>query len=155
MQDLEESTIADHFAAPVVIPVVPRNSSFPRDSVPRYVTEKVPLASLISDAYPPSDDLCLKMLDFGRGKATFSSSSNNSAGLLTYLCIISLIDKRPERDLPGAAPLRSGLPKFMCVCFQLAAGEIESACRKEADIWAVGCIVSVVAEKPYQTAVDF
>lgn len=70
LQQFDERTIADYFADPTVITVVPRDPSFPRDLIPSYVAESVSLESFILDkhCFSPSEEICLKILDFGRGR---------------------------------------------------------------------------------------
>jgi hypothetical protein len=75
LQAFDEETIAEYFANPQIIPVVPRDPSFQRDSVPSYVADSVSIQSFIKDegAFPENEDVCLKVLDFGRGKLLASS----------------------------------------------------------------------------------
>lgn len=70
LQQFDEEAIADYFADPPIIPVVPRDPSFPRESIPSYIAEKVSLGSFILEkkAFPLSEEVCFKVFDFGRGK---------------------------------------------------------------------------------------
>ncbi|KAK1771950.1 hypothetical protein QBC33DRAFT_511431 [Phialemonium atrogriseum] len=114
LQDFDEEAIADHFANPVVIPVIPRDPSSPRDSIPTYITECVSLGSFLADnhCFPPSEEFRLKTLDFGRDKEI--------------------------TELPGAAPPMVRPPEVYI--YSLSDGKVGSIWSKEADIWAIGCI---------------
>lgn len=88
LQQFDERTIADYFADPAVIIVVPRDPSFPRDSIPSYVAECVSLGSFIQDkhCFPPSEEICVKILDFGRG-GPISRSRYITAKVLIGPCL--------------------------------------------------------------------
>lgn len=141
LQEFAERTIADHFANPEVIPVVPRDPSFPRNTVPSYLTETASLGPLIMDSgsLTPSEELCLKIFDFGR--SMFMKISNmryiiadRSASTASWINELVL-------DLPGAAPPTIRPPEVYI--HELSDGEAESPWSKEADTWAVGCIVGL------------
>ncbi|KAG8425778.1 hypothetical protein J3459_009698 [Metarhizium acridum] len=123
LQQFDEGAIADYFADPPLIPVVPRDASFPRDSVPSYIAETVPLGSFVLDkkCLPSSEEVCLKVFDFGRA------------------CWTDKIDK-----LPGAAPPTVRPPEVYM--HDLSGGRIGSVWSVEADIWAIGCTVSHLIE---------
>lgn len=118
-QQFDEGTIADYFADPAVITVVPRDPSFPMDSIPSYVAESVSLGAFLLDqhSFLSSEEICLKILDFGRA---------------------SWANKIPK-DLPGAAPPTIRPPEVYI--YTLSDGKSGSIWSKEADIWAIGCIV--------------
>ena len=86
--------------------MIPRDPSFPRDSLPTYITEVVSLGSFIADnhCFPPSEEIRLKILDFGRGKIASSACSEYNylgrrlpldalSGLTNGLYPISLLDR--------------------------------------------------------------
>ncbi|ATY62426.1 serine threonine kinase [Cordyceps militaris] len=122
LQQFDEEVIADYFAAPVVMPVVPRDPLFPRDSVPSYLTETVSLGSFLQDqqCFPSEDQVCVKILDFGRAHWT---------------------DKVP-RELPGAAPPTIRPPEVYM--HELSDGKMGSVWSKAADVWAIGCILYLI-----------
>lgn len=122
LQQFDEEEIADYFAAPVVMPVVPRDPLFPRDSVPSYLTETVSLGSFLQDqqCFPSDDQVCVKILDFGRAHWT---------------------DKVP-RELPGAAPPTIRPPEVYM--HELSDGKVGSVWSKAADVWAIGCILYLI-----------
>ena len=116
---------------------MPRDPSFPRDSVPCYVTDGVSIQSFIEDegTFPENKDVCLKVLDFGRGR---SLASIARAGCITGTSTAYWEAEAPE-ELPGAAPPTIRLPEVEM--HMLSHGRAGSSWSKEADIWAIGCIV--------------
>lgn len=121
--------------------MVPRDPSFPRDSVPSYITEKVSLASFILDkqCFPLSEEVCFKVFDFGRGKSITCSH----VILQVYSqpgFILACYADTTARELPGAAPPTIRPPEVHM--HSLSGGRIGSVWSREADIWAIGSIVS-------------
>lgn len=68
-QQVDETAIADYFT-PECIPVVPQDPSFPRDTIPVFITERISLQGFVHDksCFPSSEEITLKIFDFGRGK---------------------------------------------------------------------------------------
>lgn len=116
LEQFKEDDITDYFANPEVIPVVPRDPTFPLNSVPPYVVQSVSIADFLQSrkAFPASS-LTIKILDFGRAYWISKAVPN----------------------LLGAAPTAIRPPEV--VLHELCDGRIGSTWSEAADIWAVGC----------------
>lgn len=68
-EQFKEDDITEYFANPEIIPVVPRDPTFPLDSVPPYIVQSVSIADFLQGmkAFPASSVMSIKILDFGRG----------------------------------------------------------------------------------------
>ncbi|PNY25068.1 Uncharacterized protein TCAP_04997 [Tolypocladium capitatum] len=113
----DEDDITEYFANPEIIPVVPRDPSFPLHSVPPYLVQSVLIADFLQamKSFPASSAMSVRILDFGRPYRTS--------------------EKVPL--LPGAAPNAIRPPEV--VIHELYKGKAGSIWSKAADIWAVGC----------------
>lgn len=72
---MSEEDILDSFLGEQeVLPVIPRDPMFPRDTVPAYVTPTALLGAFLTDQgrYPEPISANIKLLDFGRGKQEHS-----------------------------------------------------------------------------------
>ncbi|KAJ2971625.1 hypothetical protein NQ176_g7599 [Zarea fungicola] len=69
LEQFNEDDITEYFANPKVIPVVPRDTSFPLSSVPPWVTPCVSIADFLQSMKSFLEELtiCTKILDFGKG----------------------------------------------------------------------------------------
>ncbi|CAH0050333.1 unnamed protein product, partial [Clonostachys solani] len=119
LQEAKELDVMDQFSDPVLVPVVPHDPFLPLESFPAYLTETSPLEELIQarNLLPSPEEMCLKIIDFGRA---------------------CWADEIPS-DLPGATPVANRPPEV--VMHMLSNGEIGSVWSKEADIWAIGCMI--------------
>ncbi|CRK28820.1 hypothetical protein BN1723_015587 [Verticillium longisporum] len=117
LDQFDEDDITEYFANPEIIPVVPRDPSFPLDSVPPYLTPSVSLAEFLqaSNSFPASSAMSIRILDFGR---SYRISEN-----------VPL--------LAGAVPNAIRPPEV--VIHEIYKGEVGSIWSKAADTWAVGC----------------
>ncbi|CAG9980415.1 unnamed protein product, partial [Clonostachys byssicola] len=118
LQQVAEKDMMEEFCNELT-PVVSHDPFLPRESVPVYLTAKVPFEELIAakNLLPPPEEMCLKIMDFGRA---------------------CWEDDIPS-DLPGFAAVTSRPPEV--ALHMLSKGEIGSVWSKEADIWAIGCIM--------------
>ncbi|KAL1852418.1 hypothetical protein Daus18300_012177 [Diaporthe australafricana] len=69
LQEISEEDILDSLLGDQeVIPVIPRDPMFPRDTVPAYVTPSAQLGALLTEQgqYPKPISATIKLLDFGR-----------------------------------------------------------------------------------------
>lgn len=118
LQEMSEEDIQDFcLGDQEVIPVIPRDPMFPRDTVPAYVTPSALLGAFLTDKgqYPKPVSGTIKLLDFGRA---FS------------------VDRSP-RHLPGGAPFHIRPPEV--ITYDITDGKAGTVWSKEADIWALGC----------------
>jgi hypothetical protein len=69
LEQFNEDDITEYFANPEIIPVVPRDTSFPLSSVPPYVVPRVSIADFLQSmkSFPTEPTMSIKILDFGRG----------------------------------------------------------------------------------------
>ncbi|KAL2276584.1 hypothetical protein FJTKL_00757 [Diaporthe vaccinii] len=114
-EDIQDSLLGDQ----EVIPVIPRDPMFPRNTVPAYVTPSAQLGALLTEQgqYPKPISATIKLLDFGRA---FS------------------VDQSP-RYLPGGAPFHIRPPEV--ILYDVTDGKAGTVWSKEADIWALGCTI--------------
>lgn len=120
LQDIAEDDIMDHFLGDLeVIPVIPRDPTYPRDTLPAYVTPSALLGCFLQEQgrYPEPTSVTFKLLDFGRAFAV----------------------DRPPRHLPGGAPFHIRPPEV--ILYDITEGKAGSVWSKEADIWALGCAI--------------
>lgn len=70
LQEVSEEDIMDLLGEQEVLPVIPRDPLFPRDTIPAYVTPSALLGALLTGKgqYPKPISAIIKLLDFGRGK---------------------------------------------------------------------------------------
>ncbi|KAH0593826.1 hypothetical protein MHUMG1_08578 [Metarhizium humberi] len=68
LEQFKQDDITEYFANPEIIPVVPRDPTFPLDSVPPYIVQSVSIADFLQGmkAFPASSAMSIKILDFGR-----------------------------------------------------------------------------------------
>ncbi|KAG6359868.1 hypothetical protein INS49_010921 [Diaporthe citri] len=120
LHDISEDEMMTHFQGEVeVIPVVPRDPLFPRDTVPAYATPLAHWGAFLQEQgqYPQPGSATFKLLDYGRA---FS------------------VDQTP-RQLPGGAPFHIRPPEV--ILYDITEGKAGSVWSKEADIWALGCAI--------------
>ncbi|XWW92079.1 hypothetical protein V2A60_000001 [Cordyceps javanica] len=119
LEKFDENDIAEYFANPEIIPVIPRDALFPLRSLPQYVTPSASIASFLKSkkALPAEPSMSIKIFDFGRAHETNEK-----------------IDA-----LPGGVPLMVRPPEV--VVFDRSEGKIGSTWSTSADIWAIGCII--------------
>ncbi|OAR02408.1 hypothetical protein LLEC1_07560 [Akanthomyces lecanii] len=119
LEQFNADDITEYFANPEVIPVVPRDPSFPLSSIPPYVTPCVSIADFLQSmkSFPAEPTMCIKILDFGRAHRTSDKPTS----------------------LPGAAPIMVRPPEV--VLHDKSGGRAGSVWSESADIWAVGCII--------------
>ncbi|KID83622.1 Protein kinase domain containing protein [Metarhizium guizhouense ARSEF 977] len=117
LEQFKEDDITEYFANPEIIPVVPRDPTFPLDSVPPYIVQSVSIADFLQGmkAFPASSVMSIKILDFGRAHRL----------------------SKTIPSLPGAAPTAIRPPEV--VLHELSHGRIGCTWSEAADIWAVGC----------------
>lgn len=146
---MSEEDIQDFFLGEQeVIPVIPRDSMFPRHTVPAYVTPTALFGAFLTEQgqYPKPISATIKLLDFGRGKQAYSIYSLQMllAPVRLLRCrLLSLITafsvNQSPRHLPGGAPFHIRPPEV--ILYDITNGKAGTVWSKEADIWALGCAV--------------
>jgi hypothetical protein len=72
LQQIEQDRIHEVFSSPEVVPVVPRDPSFPIDTVPPYIIEPASIVDLLRQVKLLKDlTVNIKIFDFGRGKSIY------------------------------------------------------------------------------------
>ncbi len=69
LEQFDENDLSEYFANPEIIPVIPRDPSFPLVSLPQYVTPRVSIADFLRSekALLVEPGGSIKLFDFGRG----------------------------------------------------------------------------------------
>ncbi|KAJ3477068.1 hypothetical protein NLG97_g8939 [Lecanicillium saksenae] len=119
LDQFDEDDVTEFFASPEIIPVIPRDATFWSDSLPHDVTLSISVACFLKskDALPTSQNMQIKIFDFGRAHET----------------------KEKLESLPGAVPLMVRAPEVFI--HERLDGALGSAWSRAADLWAIGCII--------------